>query len=90
MSEKTEIKKNGEQAIAYLGEYIYNTRNSRLYKRMCDYGRWSYDNGLRDGIKKGYNEGLIVGSVSTIICLGLTGLYLVKEKKKAEKIRVYE
>ena len=57
---------------------------------MCDYGRWSYDNGLRDGIKKGYNEGLIVGSVSTIICLGLTGLYLVKEKKKAEKIRVYE
>lgn len=90
MSEKTEIKKNGEQAIAYLGEYIYNTRNSRLYKSMCDYGRWSYDNGLRDGIKKGYNEGLIVGSVSTIICLGLTGLYLVKEKKKAEKIRVYE
>lgn len=90
MSEKTEIKKNGEQAIANLGEYIYNTRNSRLYKSMCDYGRWSYDNGLRDGIKKGYNEGLIVGSVSTIICLGLTGLYLVKEKKKAEKIRVYE
>lgn len=90
MSEKTEIKKNGEQAIAYLGEYIYNTRNSRLYKSMCDYGRWSYDNGLRDGIKKGYNKGLIVGSVSTIICLGLTGLYLVKEKKKAEKIRVYE
>lgn len=90
MSEKTEIKKNGEQAIAYLGEYIYNTRNSRLYKSMCDYGRWSYDNGLRDGIKKGYNEGLIVGSVSTIICLGLTGLYLIKEKKKAEKIRVYE
>ena len=34
MSEKTEIKKNGEQAIAYLGEYIYNTRNSRLYKSM--------------------------------------------------------
>lgn len=90
MLEKTEIKKNGEQAIAYLGEYIYNARNSRLYKSMCDYGRWSYDNGLRDGIKKGYNEGLIVGSVSTIICLGLTGLYLVKEKKKAEKIRVYE
>lgn len=90
MSEKTEIKKNGEQAIAYLGEYIYNTRNSRLYKSMCDYGRWSYDNGLRDGIKKGYNEGLIVGSVSTIICLGLTGLYLVKEKKKADKIRVYK
>lgn len=88
MSEKTEIKKNGEQAIAYLGEYIYNTRNSRLYKSMCDYGRWSYDNGLRDGIKKGYNEGLIVGSVSTIICLGLTGLYLVHEKKKADKIRV--
>lgn len=55
---------------------------------MCDYGRWSYDNGLRDGIKKGYNEGLIVGSVSTIICLGLTGLYLVHEKKKADKIRV--
>ena len=90
MLEKTEIKKNGEQAIAYLGEYIYNARNSRLYKSMCDYGRWSYDNGLKDGIKKGYSEGLIVGSVSTIICLGLTGLYLVKEKKKAEKIRVYE
>ena len=90
MLEKTEIKKNGEQAIAYLGEYIYNARNSRLYKSMCDYGRWSYDNGLRDGISIGYKEGFIAGSVLTITCLGLTGLYLVKEKKKAEKIRVYE
>lgn len=90
MSEKTEIKKNGEQAIAYLGEYIYNTRNSRLYKSMCDYGAWSYNNGLRDGFRIGYSEGLIVGSVFTIICLGLTGLYLVKEKKKADKIRVYK
>ncbi|MBU9130939.1 hypothetical protein [Holdemanella porci] len=40
MSEKTEIKKNGEQTIAYLGEYIYNARNNRLYKSMCDYGSW--------------------------------------------------
>lgn len=90
MSEKTEIKKNGEQALAYLGEYIYNSRNSRLYKSVCDYGTWSYNNGTRDGFREGYNTGLIIGSVSTIICLGLTGLYLVKEKKKADKIRVYE
>lgn len=88
MSEKTEIKKNGEQALAYLGEYIYNSRNSRLYKSVCDYGIWSYNNGTRYGFREGCNTGLIIGSVSTIICLGLTGLYLVKEKKKADKIKV--
>lgn len=90
MSEKTEIKKNGEQTIVYLGEYIYNARNNRLYKSMCDYGSWSYENGLRDGIGIGYKEGFIAGSVLTITCLGLAGLYFVKEKKKADKIRVYE
>ena len=67
---------------------MYNTRISILYKSMCAYGRWSYDNGLRVGINKGFNDGLNICSVSTIICLGLTGLYLVHEKKKADKIRV--
>lgn len=90
MLEKTEIKKNGEQALAYLGEYIYNSRNSRLYKSVCDYGTWSYNNGTRDGFSMGYKEGFIAGSVLTITCLGLAGLYFVKEKKKADKIRVYE
>lgn len=89
MSEKTEIKKNGEQALAYLGEYIYNSRNSRLYKSVCDYGTWSYNNGIRDGISIGYKEGFIAGSVLTITCLGLACLYVIKEKKKVDKIRVY-
>lgn len=90
MSEKTEIYKNGEQAIAYLGEYIYNARNSKLYMSMCDYGRWSYNNGLLDGVHKGYKEGFIAGSILTLTGLGLAGLYVIKEKKKVDKIRVYE
>ena len=83
MSEKTEIKKNGEQAIAYLGECIYNARNNRLYKSMCDYGSWSYENGLRDGISMGYKEGFIAGSVLTITCLGLAGLYILSKRRKS-------
>lgn len=89
MSEKTEILKNGAQAINYLVDHICDTRNGRLYKSVCDYGRWSYNNGLQDGISMGYKEGFIRGSILTLTGLGLAGLYVIKEKKKADKIRVY-